>query len=243
MKPARPHAGFSLTEMAIVLVIVSLLVGGLLIPFGAQNDSRMVAETQRTLNDIREALVGYAAANGRLPCPTTSAGTSGSEAFAGAVGASACSNPYDGYVPGQTLGIGPTDTTGIPIDAWGNKIRYAVTTANTNAFTTSSGMKTATIATLAPDINVCTTATGISASSCNTATALSSNAVAIIYSTGKNTANGGTGADEAANLNGDPVFVSHEPAPADGGNEFDDVVIWLSPNILYNRLIAAGQLP
>ena len=235
------HSGFSLTELAIVLVIVSLLVGGLLIPFGAQNDARMVAETQKTLNDIREALVGYAAAHGRLPCPTTSAGTSGTEAFSGTVGASACSNSYDGYVPGQTLGIGPTDTTGIPIDAWGNKIRYAVTTANTNAFTTTSGMKTIGIASLLPDLHVCTTAAGISASACDTtAHTLTTEAVAILFSTGKNTS---TGTDEAANLNGDQVFVSHEPAPADGGNEFDDVMIWLSPNILYNRMIAAGQLP
>lgn len=245
MKLSHDQRGFSLTEMAIVLVIVSLLIGGLLVPFGAQDDSRRIAETQRTMADIRDALVGFAATNGRLPCPTTSAGTSGTESFSGAVGASACSNPYDGFVPAATLGIGPTDTNGISMDAWGNPIRYAVTTANTNAFTSlpATGIKSIGIATLAPDLNVCRSATGINATSCNTATSLASNAVAVIFSTGKNTAStGGTGADEAANLNGDQVFVSHEPAPA-GNNEFDDVVLWLSPNILYNRMIAAGQLP
>jgi hypothetical protein len=27
------------------------------------------------------------------------------------------------------------------------------------------------------------------------------------------------------------------------GGEFDDIVVWLSPNILFNRMVAAGQLP
>ncbi len=40
----------------------------------------------------------------------------------------------------------------------------------------------------------------------------------------------------------DNDFVMHtitQPGP----NEFDDLVTWISPNILYNRLIAAGRLP
>ncbi len=49
-------------------------------------------------------------------------------------------------------------------------------------------------------------------------------------------------ADETANGDNDRVFVSHTPTPP-GLNEFDDLVIWISPNILYNRLIAAGRLP
>jgi hypothetical protein len=67
--------------------------------------------------------------------------------------------------------------------------------------------------------------------------------VAVIFSLGKNAPTGGTGADEAANINNDPVFVSHTPTPASSGNEFDDLVTWLSPNILFNRMIAAGRLP
>lgn len=55
------------------------------------------------------------------------------------------------------------------------------------------------------------------------------------------------GTDEAANpnpnsANNDQVFVSH-PRSAAAGNEFDDIVVWLSPDVLYNRMVAAGQLP
>ena len=77
--------------------------------------------------------------------------------------------------------------------------------------------------------------------------------VAIIYSTGKNfataqdfaaaTALGRT--DEAANLNGDRVFVHHTPTTADAasGGEFDDQFTWITVGELYGKLIAAGQLP
>ena len=27
------------------------------------------------------------------------------------------------------------------------------------------------------------------------------------------------------------------------GQEFDDIVVWLSPNVLFNRLVAANKLP
>jgi hypothetical protein len=45
--------------------------------------------------------------------------------------------------------------------------------------------------------------------------------------------------------NGGRVFVSKTPSqrntPVFG--EFDDIVTWLSPNTLFNRMVAAGRLP
>ena len=42
----------------------------------------------------------------------------------------------------------------------------------------------------------------------------------------------------------DRVFVSHTPTPSNAANgEFDDIVVWISPNILFSRMVAAGQLP
>jgi hypothetical protein len=72
--------------------------------------------------------------------------------------------------------------------------------------------------------------------------------VAIFFSTGKNGATGGTGLDEAANLNGqgnvDPIFVYHTPTPSSfATGEFDDQFIWITAGELYGRLIAGGVLP
>lgn len=229
--------GFTLTELAVVMVIVALLIGGMLLPLSAQQDIRARQDTDRTLSDIREALVGFASANGRLPCPAT-ATSNGLEQPAGG-GACTCVSP-DCFLPAATLGITPINGVGQAVDGWQYPVRYAVTAANSNAFSTSDGLKAIWGTPPAPDLTVCST------SAC--AVTLASNAVAVIWSTGKNTASGGTSADERENPNPqtgagnpDPTanrFVSHEPGP-----DFDDQVIWLSQNILYNRMISAGRLP
>ena len=38
------------------------------------------------------------------------------------------------------------------------------------------------------------------------------------------------------------LYVSHEPTRAEG-KEFDDVVVWLSPHVLKNRMVQAMKLP
>jgi prepilin-type N-terminal cleavage/methylation domain-containing protein len=52
--------GFTLIEMAIVLVIVTILIGGLAMPLSAQIQARRIAETKKTLEEAREAILGYA---------------------------------------------------------------------------------------------------------------------------------------------------------------------------------------
>ncbi len=271
-QPSRStSSGFTLMELAVVLVIVALLIGGMLVPLSAQNDIRYVTETQKTLNDIRDALIGYAAANGRLPCPA-SASSSGVEEPAGGGNCdlSTAGNSYGGFVPAVTLGIGPTNSNGYAIDAWGNPIRYAVYPkqigTQQNPFTTGNGMKTATmssIATTDPLLSICAcggavVGKGTAAAACDSSATVcagmpgkvTDQAVAVIYSLGKNAGTGGTGAGEQHNPNPnspiapDPAFVWHTATPAGSSDgEFDDMLVWVSPNILYNRLIAAGQLP
>ena len=63
--------GFSLLEMAIVLLVIGLLLGGALIPLSVQMEKRDRDSTRQQLLDMREALIGYALVNGRLPCPDT----------------------------------------------------------------------------------------------------------------------------------------------------------------------------
>jgi prepilin-type N-terminal cleavage/methylation domain-containing protein len=53
-------AGFTLIELAIVMVIVTILIGGLAVPLSAQIEARRIAETRKTLDEARESLVGYA---------------------------------------------------------------------------------------------------------------------------------------------------------------------------------------
>jgi len=231
---ARHCAGFTLVEMAIVMIIVMVLMGGMIATLSGQMDIRNQTQTEQTLADIREAILGFAVTQGRLPCP---AYATGEESRPSAV----CDHYFDGYVPGITLGLTPTDSAGYVLDGWNQRIRYSVTSAGGNVFTTNI-----TLAAPAQYLSVCSRATGITgtgaSATCTVATKLTDNAIAVIYSIGKNGGYGGTGTDEAANLNGDAAFVSHNPA-ATAGNEYDDLVIWLSPYTLYSRMIAAGRLP
>ena len=243
----KKQKGFTLVEMAVVLLIVGLLLGGLIPTISSQIEQQRTNETRKTLEEIKEAMLGFAIANRRLPCPASSS-SNGEES---PVGGGNCTNPYDGFAPAATLGITSVNDQRLLTDGWGNAIRYAVA-ANTvnsipNTFTSINGMQSATMDNIAAAnlLNICASATGITGSDCgSSANKLTDKVPVAIYSTGKNGGYGGTGSDEAANLDGNRVFVSHTPTPDTAANgEYDDLMIWLSPNILFNRMVAAGQLP
>lgn len=255
----KPASGFTLAELAIVLVIISLLLTGVWVPLSTQQDWRNFSDSQKALEQAQEALLGFAAANGRLPCPA-SPGSAGQEAFClAASGACSettaiqahgrCARFTNGLLPGASLGLRPVDTAGNAVDAWNTPIRYAVFDGSINLvdfpFTRADGMRSAQLSNLAGAdlLFVCGAYPG--AADCGGAPQLTRTTPAILISLGKNGADGvSVNSEESANLNGDRVFVSHTPTPAAGDDPgFDDQLVWLSANILYNRLIAAGRLP
>lgn len=63
------QAGFTLVELTIVLFIVALLSSGLMLGLSGQREQAMNKDARMQLETIREALIGYAMTNGRLPCP------------------------------------------------------------------------------------------------------------------------------------------------------------------------------
>jgi len=254
-----------------VLVIVALLLGGVMAMVSAQTEQRKWRDTQSQLEGARDALLGYAIANGRLPCPATS-GSAGAEVRVTATGVcGTAGNDQDyyggvvsgvtyGLLPAVTLGYQPVDTEGYALDEWGNRIRYAVSKVTTPSFTANftykDNLKTNGVSVLPNDLVVCASSTGIlpgnSPPSCGATTnsvTSQNTVVAILYSPGKNGKDPITlGADEAANENrsatNDAVFISHTPAPSGAtGGEFDDQVLWLSVGTLYSKLVAAQVLP
>ncbi|MFN7753384.1 MAG: type II secretion system protein [Pseudomonadota bacterium] len=247
-RPALRQRGVSLVELAVGLLVLSLVIGGLLIPLATQVEQNRLNQAQRQLEEVRESLVGFALANGRLPCPASP--TSGG--VESPPGGGVCTHPNTGFVPAVTLGLSTIDEQGYAIDPWGlaqNRIRYAVTASNGSAFTTggAGSMRVVGLSALAPALRVCSTGAGATATDCASGTTLASNAVAVIWSLGPNAATGGTSVDEAQNpnpnsANADAVFVSRVRGST-AVAEFDDLVTWLSPNVLYARLVAAGQLP
>jgi hypothetical protein len=215
---------------------------------------------QAAMVQAQDALLGFAAVNGRLPCPASAASNGIESPLGGSTAVVPCTNPYNGFLPAATLGISGAGANGYMLDEWSGRIRYAVTTAAANATTTANGIQVATTAVFGPAANlrICASATGITATTCGAATAITTNAVAVIFSTGSNAGAAG-GIDEAANQNADQVFVSHAKTDSTAANgEFDDLLVWLVPgtcpgacppsrwqpaNSLFNVMTLANKLP
>lgn len=244
--------GFSLIEMAIVLFIVALLLGGLLPTVSSQIEQQHRTETRKQLEEIQQALIGYAIINGRLPCPadgTTPTGQSNTTVTpplpAGAEyknpAATACFNA-SGVLPWATLGVRETD-------AWGRRFTYRVSPlfADSTDGSGCTGPITAGVS-----FQLCSTGLLAIKSSVG-GTLIASGIPAVIISHGTDGLGaytidgqiipGATGDqnDNANNANlalNDDNFVSHDFNPT-----FDDLVVWISPNILLNRMVTAGKLP
>jgi len=221
--------GFTLVEMAMVLMIVGLLLGGLVPTISAQMENQRTSETRRQMSEIREALIGFAVIHGVFPCPADGTIATG-QADAGIEKSSCVSGANGGVLPWVTLGVKETD-------AWGRRFTYRVTPTfadDASPFQLGSS----------PNLDV-----GLTTSSSDKNVA--GDVPAIIVSHGLNglgayTSEGGAppstaSGDEADNAPTDNNnhFTSHDFVQSG----FDDIVDWISPNTLMSRMVAAGKLP
>jgi len=289
--PRDRRAGFTLAEVAIAMVVLAFLLSSAMYMLSAQRDQRDREETRRRLDQARELVLAFAVAHGRLPCParytSAASNSAGLESFCPNAATSStsscagsetttqptspehgtCSNHYDGYLPAASIGFAPTDSSGFAVDAWNNRLRYAVARKNTNCsgtqtpphtyttmFTSKTYLQQYGMSCQPDDLLICKTSVvtpSLSSTSCGGSPAganqimAQSLVVATLFSTGKNgTTTGGSGSDEAANLDADPIFVYHELRPSTGsGGEFDDQFTWIVTGDLYGRLVSASVLP
>lgn len=244
----RRLRGFTMVELAVVLTIVALLLTTAMYTLSAQVDQRNRSETQRRLDEAKDLLLSFAVVNGRLPCPGVATGDESGG------GASACTSNYNGYLPARTIGYQPVDSSGFGLDAWGNRIRYAVSATQwgtspyaryTKQHVSDSATAGWSLSQTPSDLQVCSAALA-SSTACDAGAPVTNQnvVVAIVFSTGKNTATGGTGTNESRNLDGNALFVFRPPETSEAaGGEFDDLMVWIPVGQLYSRMIAAGVLP
>lgn len=186
--------------------------------------------------------MGYAVANGALPCPSVVDSSNVPTGFA----VSSCNSisSSSGYLPWATLGVTRQD-------AWGNLFNYSVSPNFTNPSVpfTFTSPRTITIQSRDSNGNIINLSNPqdipavVFSHGANAYGAMSSDGILRFTPPGFSTNN----PDESTNSTSSTVFFSRTPAPAGTnsaqGGEFDDMVVWISPNILFNRMVAAGKLP
>lgn len=225
------NKGFTLVEMAIVLIIVGLLVSAFLAPLSAQRDLKDYSETKAHLEQIREALYGYAIINGSLPCTTTTADPTDNVNY-GHRNATCPLTAAAGVLPWKDLGVPEIDAWGIQrslaADPWTGYWIYRVDPNFTTTFSLTTKTDTTTPN---PGANI-----DIRKSDGTTSlTIAAERAVAVVCTTGKNkAANGQNASFETVN----PTYEEDVQTPT-----FDDMCIWITRPSLFNRMVTAGKLP
>lgn len=239
--------GFSLVEMAVVLTIFGLLLGGLLMVMRAQMASQYAQQAQRQLLEARQALIGFAAIHGRLPCPASPTLASGA-AGAGIEQpptATGCSGGPEGVLPWATLGLPEADP-------WARRLRYRVAPLYSRSviprLPTQYGCA---VPPPSPPVNaafaLCTPG-DIEIRSAAAGAPLAVGVASVIVSHGPNGFGarlgsgapmpGSAAADEQENHDGDTLFVERTPTEA-----FDDLLTALPPSLLMQAMLQAGRLP
>jgi type II secretory pathway pseudopilin PulG len=110
------HAGLTLIELALVLVLIGLLGWLFLPPSFQMQEQERIKETRAKLDAIEAALVRFVMLNDRLPCPAP--GTLPDDNPS--AGSEDCSSLNTPVVPWRSLGLTAKDA----VDAWGVRITY-----------------------------------------------------------------------------------------------------------------------
>lgn len=127
MTSVHRESGFTLAEAAIVILIIGLVLSATVVPVSRLFQSSQINSNQERLDSMREALLAFAAINGRLPCPDrTGDGVEDRRASADPAAFGCAGNIYEGFLPWVTLGVAQTDY-------WGARWRYRVSAEFTRA--------------------------------------------------------------------------------------------------------------
>lgn len=245
MRPSPPPpASASGQRGAVLLILVAVLgLGAAALFVGALNRSGLEAARERRtiaiLAQAKDALMGFAAVNGRLPRPAVSA-LDGRERQTLCGDAAACT----GVLPWVALGVEPADS-------WGKLLRYSVTPAFTIAPIDTS-VAVADKAVLGRDRGGALRYLA-GQEDCSVARPC---VPALLFSSGKNNlgvdASGvalpnrsASNADEVANQAATLRFMARVATAdaAGAGGEFANIVSWIPLRPLYDQMRAAHNLP
>ncbi len=205
--PSLNKHGFTLIEIAIVMVIIGLLAGGGVSLMGMLTQRKARNETIDYLKETKEALISYASINGKLPWADTDGDGSQNN------------NATSGTLPYLDLKVRPSDP-------YKRVFRYEINSnLGTDSPTTCNALKTG----LSSGPRV-VDGDG-AASSFYIAAILISSGPMDLDSDGNVFDAITSGSHQGDNTDGTPNYIRHTPI-----DTFDDLVVYIGGNELYGNL-------
>jgi hypothetical protein len=159
-------------------------------------------------------------------------------------------------LPGRTLGLnGKYNAAGMMVDPWGSGYGYAVSNIDISVddnfdLVTANGIRDEGISNVIPDLFICDDSNELGVDiNCtqvtgNEVVGTNGEVAAVIISLGKDSNIPATSNIQAENLDNfhdgtaDKVYIF-----APRRDDYDDIVRWLSTNLLFSKMIEADQLP
>ncbi len=210
----QKEKGFTLIEVAIVMIIIGLVMGGGLAIMRTLTDRKFRNESIDHLNNAKKALITFAQINGRLPWADTN---------------------NDGDEDSAQIGSLPWNTIGVaPFDPYGRRVVYEANPGVCNSSSPLENMVDSCNVLMAPlsgrpEILDADAGAGTEAS-----------AAAVLISAGAmnadNAGGGATGVFDAIaggnNITGNPYYVRNPPVEG----TFDDLAVYVTGNELFGEI-------
>lgn len=251
------NRGFTLIEMAMVLLILGLLTRAAIMPLTSVIEHRKQQAVDTQLQQIRQGILSHLVAYGALPCPV---GTTHGELHhrpatvdvqSGEVTATRwqpCLS-HQGGVPAVPLGLsGPLSASSALLDPWGQEYIYSVSLNSATVddesgdesgpalWTTPGAASHAGLSRMKADITICSKP---SSSNCPASRIRADQIAFLVLSQGQDNSSLGF---QAENLDGDQDFVllPDSVAPRE---QFDDRLVWGTASEMAYWLLRMGWLP
>ncbi|MFK7893136.1 MAG: type II secretion system protein [Granulosicoccus sp.] len=253
MRRRRKNSGFTLIEMAMVLLILGLLTRAAIMPLTSVIEHRKQQAVDTQLQQIRQAMLSHLVAYGALPCPV--AMTHGGlhrlpttpDLPSGEVTAmrwQPCLS-HQGGVPAVPLGLsGALSSSSALLDPWGQEYIYSVSLNSTTVdgelgpeiWTTPGTASHAGLSQLYADIKICSKP---SRNGCPASRIRADQIAFLVLSPGEDNSSRGF---QAENLDGDQDFVLLPDSVAPH-EQFDDRLVWGTASEMAYWLLRMGWLP
>lgn len=261
--------GFALVELAIAIVIMSLLLGGGLLALNSQTENQRINNTRRNLDVVKVALENFIAREGRLPCPARADLPPSDAAYgveapratgpANCTGTIATGTGFKGIVPWVTLGLNGSDV----LDGWSHRITYHVAPLGVfvddgtlRTLPSTPGMRGGLTLHNGTPVAPGLPATGNQINACSTTAAdntCNNAAVVVLISHGRNGLGAwqesglqmplpASGAREEVNTDNNASYLDVQVYESSDANHFDDLVLALAPRAVLTPLIASNQI-